>query len=160
MLSTHTQHTTQLLCPFMDLLDHVHMYNMKCDCLGFIVTIQWFLVHPPLMTVSTFSTSITAVSSTSFMTVATSSTSLLTISTNTTAFINQTLIISISVAVGTVILIVVIVLILTLLVLFIKRKTYRNEEHKDSIVNDIPMDDNVAYHHVVDNHISCSGGSY
>ena len=35
--------------------------------------------------------------------------------------------------------------------LFIRRKTYRNEEHEDSIVNDISMDDNVAYHVVVDN---------
>ena len=69
----------------------------------------------------------------------------MTISTNT-AVINHTLIISISVAVGTVILI---VLISTLLVLFIRRKIQQNEEHKDNIVNDIPMDDNVAYHHVV-----------
>ena len=78
----------------------------------------------------------------------TTSTPIMTVSTN--AVINWTLIISISV-VGTVILIVVAVLTLTLLVLFIRRKIHRNEEHKDNIVNDIPMDDNVAYHHVVDN---------
>ena len=95
------------------------------------------------MNVSTYSTPL------DLMTVSTSSTSVMTISTNTTAVINQTLIISISGAVGAVILIVVIVLTLTLLVLFIRRKTNRNGEHKDNIVNDIPMDDNVAYHHVV-----------
>ena len=106
-----------------------------------------------LMTVST-SLMTVSISSTllDLMTVSTSSIPIMTVSTNTTAVVNhQTLIISISVAVavGTVIFIIIIVLISTLLVLFIRRKTYRNEEHKDNIVNDIPMDDNVAYHHVV-----------